>query len=238
MTVAAAREGRRRSPSTPAASPRRAFSFSHWRTSRAPGSFPRMLRRVFLFAAFGFGLVFAAAAEPAKPFSQTLSAEQKQRLGLAGLSPAQLADLDAAIGAYTRGETTAAVAVAVQQVEQQTAEKVQQAEKKAAVAAETAVADYKKKQEPGVIARTLESFKRKQDEEKRERFTAKVVGPFYGWSGRTYFPLENGQVWQQTGTESNELPKVMGAEVEIYRSNSGYWRLRYEGAWITVKRLQ
>ncbi len=197
-----------------------------------------MLRRAFLLAAFGLLSVFAAAAEPAKPFSQTLSAEQKQRLGLGGLSAAQLAELDAAIGAYTRGETTAAVAVAVQRVEQQTAEKVQQAEKKAAVAAETAVADYRKKQEPGAIARTLESFKRKQDEDKRERFTAKVVGPFYGWSGRTYFPLENGQVWQQTGTESNELPKVVGAEVEIYRSNSGYWRLRYDGAWITVKRLQ
>ncbi len=237
MTVAAA-PGRRRFPSTPAASPRRAFSFSHWRGPSAPGSFARMLRRAFLLAAFGLLSVFAAAAEPAKPFSQTLSAEQKQRLGLGGLSAAQLAELDAAIGAYTRGETTAAVAVAVQRVEQQTAEKVQQAEKKAAVAAETAVADYRKKQEPGVIARTLESFKRKQDEDKRERFTAKVVGPFYGWSGRTYFPLENGQVWQQTGTESNELPKVVGAEVEIYRSNSGYWRLRYDGAWITVKRLQ
>ncbi len=199
-----------------------------------------MSRRVFLLVALGFASVFAAAAaaEPPQPFSRTLSAEQKQRLGLAALTPAQLAELDAAIGAYTRGETTAAVAVAVQQVERQTAEKVQQAEKKAAVAAETAVADYRKKQEPGVIARTLETFKRKQDEEKRERFTAKVVGPFYGWSGRTYFPLENGQVWQQTGTESNELPKVVGAEVEIYRSNSGYWRLRYEGAWITVKRLQ
>ncbi len=237
MSVAAAR-GRRRPTSSPAAAPRRAFSFSHWHGRRGPGSFIRMLRRVFLFAALGFGSVFASAAEPVKPFSQTLSVEQKQRLGLGALTPAQLAELDAAIGAYTRGETTAAVAVAVQKVEQQTAEKVQQAEKKAAVAAETAVADYKKKQEPGVIARTLETFKRKQDEEKRERFTAKVVGPFYGWSGRTYFPLENGQVWQQTGTESNELPKVMGAEVEIYRSNSGYWRLRYDGAWITVKRLQ
>ena len=238
MTVAAAREGRSRSLSTPAASPRRAFLFSRWRARDAPGSFAAMLRRVFLLVAVAFASVAAVAAEPAKPFSQTLTAEQRQRLGLGALTPAQFAELDAAIGAYTRGETSAAVAVAVQKAEQQTAEKVQQAEQKAAVAAETAVADYKKKQEPGVIARTLESFKRKQDEEKRERFTAKVVGPFYGWSGRTYFPLENGQVWQQTGTESNELPKVMGAEVEIYRSNSGYWRLRYDGAWITVKRLQ
>jgi uncharacterized protein YegP (UPF0339 family) len=26
--------------------------------------------------------------------------------------------------------------------------------------------------------------------------------------------------------------------VEIYQSKNGYWRLRFEGAWITVRRLQ
>lgn len=179
-----------------------------------------------------------SAAEPAKPFSQTLSTAQRQRLGLGSLSPAQLAELDAAIAAYTRGETTVAVQQAVQQVERQTEQKVQQAEQKAAVAAESAVAEYRKKQEPGVIARTLESLKRKQEEERRERFTGRVVGVFRGWHGRTYFPLDNGQVWQQTGTEVNDLPPVQDAAVEIYKSGSGYWRLTYGGAWITVKRLQ
>jgi hypothetical protein len=71
-----------------------------------------------------------------------------------------------------------------------------------------------------------------------ERFTAVVVGPFRGWSGGTYFPLANGQVWRQVGTESNELPLREGAEVEIYQSRNGYWRLSFEGAWITVRRLQ
>ncbi len=182
--------------------------------------------------------VAAGAAENARPFSQTLSPEQRQRLGLGGLTPAQLAELDAAIGAYTRGETTVAVQQAVQQVERKTEEKVQQAEKKAAVAAETAVADYKKKQEPGVIARALDVFKGKQEESKGERFTSRVVGEFRGWSGGTYFPLENGQIWRQAGAESNVLPPVANAAVEIYRSSNGYWRLKYEGAWITVKRLQ
>ncbi|MSU49444.1 MAG: hypothetical protein EXS37_10225 [Opitutus sp.] len=191
----------------------------------------------------------AIAAEPARPFSQSLTAEQKQRLGLASLTPAQLAELDAAIGAYTRGEATVAVRQteqkteervqqAVQQAERKSQEKLQQAEKKAASAAEAAVTDYKKKQEPGVVARTLEIFKKKQEEDKRERFTARVVGPFRGWSGGTYFPLENGQVWKQTGTEMNELPLTQNAEVEIFQSKNGYWRLRYDSAWITVKRLQ
>lgn len=195
-----------------------------------------MLRVVFLWVSFLAAV--ASAAEPARPFSQTLTPEQKQRLGLAGLTVAQLAELDAAVGAYTRGETTTAVQQAVQRVERKSEEKIQQAEKKAAVAAEVAVADYKKQKEPGVVARALDGLKGRQQEEKRERFTGRVVGEFRGWNGGTYFPLENGQVWRQTGTDSNELPPVQNAEVEIYKSSNGYWRLKYEGAWITVKRLQ
>jgi hypothetical protein len=195
-----------------------------------------MLRHCFVLALLVASV--ALAAEATKPFSQTLTPEQRARLGLAGLSAAQLAELDAAVGAYTRGEATVAVQVAVEKVEQRTTEKIRQAEKQAAVAAEAAVADYKKKQEPGIIARSLEALKTKPAADKPDKFVARVVGPFYGWSGGTYFPLENGQVWRQAGTETNELPKVMNAEVEIYQSGNGYWRLRYDGAWITVKRLQ
>ncbi len=202
-----------------------------------------------LLVAFACVLSAHGATDP-RPFTQTLTNEQKQRLGVALLTAAELAELDAAVGAYTRGEATIAVQQAVaqverqaevkvqqavQQVEQQAEAKVQQAEKKAA---ETAVADYKKKEEPGVIARTLERLKTKQSEDTREQFTAKVAGVFRGWQGGTYFPLENGQVWRQAGTESNELAPVQNAEVEIFHSKNGYWRLKYGGDWITVKRLQ
>jgi hypothetical protein len=182
-----------------------------------------------------FAAATAVAAEPLAPFSQTLTLDQKQHLGLAGLSPGQLAALDAAVAAYTRGETTAAVQQAVKQVEQQSDQKVQQAQQKAA---ETAVAEYKKKQDPGVIARTLDAFKPREQAAKAPEFKSHVMGEFRGWSGGTYFPLENGQVWRQVGTEDVEMPPVQNAEVEIYQSGSGYWRLRYHGAWITVKRLQ
>jgi hypothetical protein len=186
----------------------------------------RRLSLLLIFAAAA-----AVAAETSVPFSQTLNADQKQRLGLAGLTPDQLNDLDAAIAAYTRGETTSAV----QQAEQRAEQKVLQAQQKAA---ETAIAEYKKKQEPGVIARTLDAFKHREEEAKVPEFKSHVVGQFRGWSGGTYFPLENGQVWRQVGTEDVEMPPVQNAEVEIYKSGSGYWRLRYNGAWITVKRLQ
>ena len=183
-------------------------------------------------------------AAEARSFSGSLTPAQKERLGLSGLTAVQWAELDALVGAHARGETAIAVQQAekqseqkVREVRQETEVKVQEARQQAAAAA---VADYRKKEEPGVIARTLEVFKRKQAEEKQqaERFAAKVVGPFRGWSGGTYFPLENGQVWRQVGSESYELPVVAGAEVEIFQSNNGYWRLRYDGAWITVKRVQ
>ena len=186
-------------------------------------------------AVLGLFVTVARAADEARPFSQTLSAAQQQALGLAALTPEQRVALDAAIAAYARGEKTVAVAAAVQQVERRAEEKVKQAEQKAAA---TAVEDYKKKSEPGVIARTLEKFKRTTEEAKVERITARVVGEFRGWQGGTYFPLENGQVWRQVGTDIYELPPVPQAEVEIVQSSNGYWRLKYGGGWITVKRLQ
>ncbi len=189
------------------------------------------MHRLLRLAALALGCALAVHAEDSRPFSQTLSPEQKARLGLSNLTAAQLAELDAAVSAYTHGET----AVVVQQVEKQADVRVQQAEKKAA---ETAVADYKKKQEPGVIARSLEIFKRREDEGRIQRFTAHVVGEFRGWQGGTYFPLDNGQVWRQSGAEAIEMPPEKNAEVEIYQSTNGYWRLKYHGAWITVKRLQ
>jgi hypothetical protein len=193
----------------------------------------KFLARVALLAC---SLVMAArAAETERPFLETLTAEQRQQLGLGALTPEQQAGLDAAVAAYLHGAKAAAVEQAVAQVQQQAQANAQLAEKKAA---ETAVAEYKKKQEPGVIARTLDLFKRKQEEDKRQRFTAHVVGEFRGWEGGTYFPLSDGQLWRQVGTDAYEVPPVKDAEVEFYQSKNGYWRMTYAGAWITVKRLQ
>ena len=186
-------------------------------------------------AVLGLFTTLARAADEPRPFSRSLSPAQQQALGLATLTPEQRVALDAAVAAYARGEKSVAVAAAVQQVERQAEAKVKQAEQQAAA---TAVADYKKKSEPGVIARTLEKFKRTTEEAKVERITARVVGEFRGWQGGTYFPLENGQVWRQVGTDIYELPPVPQAEVEIVPSSNGYWRLNYGGGWITVKRLQ
>ena len=167
-----------------------------------------------------FALFATVGLAGSDSFLGKLSPEQKRRMGLDQLSPAQLAELDEAVQQYRRD----GVVTAAQE------------------AAATAVAEYKKKEEPSVISRALDLFRRKQEEEKEQqvRFTATVVGKFTGWEGRTVFTLDNGQVWRQQGsdvyaTKSQENPAVL-----LYKAKSGHWRLQLieEGAWITVVRIK
>lgn len=158
----------------------------------------------------------------AEGFLGQLSPEQKQRLGLDQLTPAQRAELDAAIESYRRtGEVAAA-----------------------RMAAEAAVAEYRKQEEPGVISRALEVFKRNAEDRpaaEAERVTAVLQGKFTGWSGNTLFRLDNGQVWRQASTDNYYSKAREGVPVVLYKSASGYWRLRVlddEGAWVTVRRVQ
>lgn len=179
-----------------------------------------------------------AVAEPGKGFLSTLSAEQRARLGLDQLSPEQLALLDSAVESY-RGAATTEVAkeVAVAAVEEykKTAESavIQQA-------AAAAVEEYKKTKEPSVVARALDALRRRHAEEQQERITARLVGRFDGWDGQTLFRLDNGQTWRQAAADVYDHKPAEDVAVVVYRSASGYWRLRVlddKGAWVTVKRV-
>ena len=69
-----------------------------------------------------------------------------------------------------------------------------------------------------------------------EEITTRFSGLFDGWSGKTRFPLENGQEWRQI--ESGKL--VVGSpmsnpQVTLKRGFSGVWRLQVEGYNSTVK---
>ncbi len=165
-------------------------------------------------------LGFASRLSAAPSFSESLTAAERERLGLSALSPAQLAALDVAVAAFRAAPLVA----------KEGAPSIPSAPLVPRVAPAA-------QPDPAPVVSAAARASRPAGTEV-ERFTARVVGEFRGWSGGTYFPLENGQVWRQVGSESNELPPSRGAVVEIYPSGSGYWRLRYEGAWITVRRLQ
>lgn len=172
---------------------------------------------IFVLAIAGAHSLLAAG------FLDQLTPEQRKRMGLDQLNAGQLAELGAAVEGYRR---TGEVAAAQQ-------------------AAATAVAEYKQKEEPGVISRALEIF-RKSDRQgapgpAEERITAVLPGKFTGWSGNTLFRLDNGQVWRQASTDSYYSKARENVPVVIYKSPNGYWRLRVlddEGAWVTVRRVQ
>lgn len=164
-------------------------------------------------------LVMLAAASPATraDFLATLPPEEVKRLGLDRLTPEERAAVDAAVEQYCKTHE----AKATQQ------------------AAAAAVVEYKAKQEPAAIARAVGAEKQKLDEERIERFKSHILGRFTGWGGRTFFALENGQVWQQVGSEVYYLSPVENPEIEVRKAPSGYYRLYLsEGVWVTVKRVR
>jgi hypothetical protein len=165
------------------------------------------------------GLLLLAVAGPARPagFLDSLTPEQKKQMGLDALTTAQAAAINDAVAHYQAGN----VAALTQQ------------------AAATAVADYKAKQEPVVVAHAVNVARQRLAEDNQERVACHIRGSFNGWSGGTLFPMDNGQVWQQTGSEVYYTPPVEDAIVELRKASSGYHRLYLsDGRWITVKRVR
>jgi len=73
----------------------------------------------------------------------------------------------------------------------------------------------------------------------REQFTATIKGHFTGWTGRTVFELDNGQVWKQNSGGSYRV-SMDDPTVVIYPAAFGSWRLRLEktGPSIGVERVK
>lgn len=150
-------------------------------------------------------------------FLATLSPEKNRALGLDHLTPEQAAAIDAAIEDYLKPHTAAATRQA----------------------ATAAVEEYKVKQQPGVIARAMNVFKQREEEDRVEKFATKIIGRFTGWGGHTLFALDNGQVWQQAGSEVYYTSPVENPESEIRKAPSGHFRLYLaDGTWVTVNRVR
>lgn len=67
----------------------------------------------------------------------------------------------------------------------------------------------------------------------------RILPPFTGWTGRTIFTMENGQVWQQR-MDGNYAFKGTDTRVVITRGAFGLDRMRLveSGRWIGVKRIK
>jgi hypothetical protein len=164
-----------------------------------------------------FALLVVVVTPARASFLSSLSPEKKQELGLAGLTPEQAAGVDAAVEGYLQPQTAAV----------------------AKKAADTAVIEYRAKQEPVIVEQAVTKAKQREAEDRVEKFSSKIIGRFSGWGGQTLFALDNGQVWQQTGSEVYSVNPVENPLVEIRRAPSGHHRLYLpDGTWITVKRVR
>ena len=189
-----------------------------------------VMRQLTLFL---LGVVLAPLAI-GQSFEDQLSSAEQEMIGLDKLTISERAALFEVIERYKNTGVTAAVA----EVENKAQEEKAQAVAAAAVAA---VDDYKKTEEPGMVAKALEVFKKEEAERQRERFTSVIVGKFRGWEGNTSFHLENGEVWRQTNNDRFYPKAAENVPVAIYKSGSGYYRLQIldeKSAWVTVKRVR
>lgn len=172
------------------------------------------------------GCVWAAGALAARGaeenFTRTVRAEDFAAAGLAKLTPAELARLDALVRDFGSGALVAARAAA-EAAEARAAQAVaetQAAEAKAMAAAKP------KKSGAGLLARARDVFapEPKGDEPVME---SRLKGEFNGWEGRVIFTLENGTRWRVANAASYYCPAIASPQVRITPAGMG-------GFWMTV----
>lgn len=64
---------------------------------------------------------------------------------------------------------------------------------------------------------------------------SRIPGQFKGWSGRTQFVLENGQVWEGLADSGSLSVNLVDPEVRIKKGLFGTWYLSVEGYNTTAK---
>lgn len=167
-------------------------------------------------------------------FEDQLSPAEQESIGLGRLTAQERIALFEAIERYKNTGITAAVKEVESKAEEEKAQAI-------AAAEVAAVDDYKKNEEPGMVAKALEIFKKEEAKKQRERFTSVIKGKFRGWDGNTTFYLENGEVWRQSNNDRYYPKAAENVPVAIYKSGSGYYRLQIlddRGPWVTVKRIR
>jgi nucleoid-associated protein YgaU len=188
-------------------------------------------------------------------FSQAVRAEDFSAAGLAKLSPAELARLDALVRDYKSGallaarreaaaaeraraaaEARAAKAAAEAQAAQAAAEARAAQLAAAAEAAKQAAAKAEaKKSEGGLLARA-KALLPAGTEVEYAAVESRIVGEFTGWEARTVFTLENGQRWQVANRDEGYFcPPIKNPAVKITPGALNSFWLVIEGVKPRVK---
>jgi len=137
-------------------------------------------------------------------FTEMMSDEELASAGLDALTPEQQAALNELFRKYTKQE--------IKTVREE--------------AKQEAIAEIAKDDKSGFMG--LEQITNWIDFNSPELIETSIVGPFKGWTGNTFFKLENGQVWKQRDGGKVNYRKSMNPKVEIFKTIGGY-RMRVEG---------
>lgn len=140
-------------------------------------------------------------------FLRSLTPEQRESAGLSKLSPEELARLDRLLLERDAARTAASPVAA------------------------TPVGGKRPNWLTALI--TLEKTNREPDA--AEAIESRLVGDYDGWSGRTSFKLENGQIWQQVSGGQRIDKKRSSPAVKVYPGVLGAYWLEVEGIRERVK---
>lgn len=183
------------------------------------------------------GITGYAGAQPTADFVTGLSDAERAAIGLAEMSPAQQAALEQAVARYVAGRSAAAVESALDEKEQALAATTERL-----VAAEAELA-----QQRAEVAAVQEREKSSLLERARVLLTpgtqieyatvnSHLREEFRGWNEGTLLRLENGQVWQVTGTKDYWSPRRdAGLAVTIEPGSFGSFFMKIEGVKSTPK---
>ena len=180
------------------------------------------------------GLVLAVGVRAQGDFTGTLTPAERAAAGLDKLTPEELARLKAIVERYKSGE----VAVVQQQAEAQVAtvrqeahQKVEAAEAKVReVEQKSAAAPESPKAKVPAWVGALAILKRTGDApNKAEAVESRIEGEFTGWRRGTVFKLENGQVWQQAGSDDYVGVRIPSPKVRVFPGMLGSYWMEIEG---------
>jgi hypothetical protein len=140
--------------------------------------------------------------------------EELEATGVADLSGRELKALNAWLLKFSRGEvgTTGVTATAASSAQSEPAP-VQS--KTASVHSEPAPV------EATDVPPSIDNFEQQQ---KPGDIYSRIVGEFTGWTGKTRFPLENGQIWEQR-KGWRWRTKLDSPEVRIYKNFTGAYEM-------------
>lgn len=154
-------------------------------------------------------------------FARNLTPEEIRASGLAKLTPQELAQLEKLIEGYKTGTLEKPAAV------------VQNPAAMAAPAPETrpAPAGRGDKKLPDWVGALITLKRSEQSPSKVEPLESRIAGDFEGWSGRTNFKLENGQVWTQVNKDDTYVytPALKFPKVKIVPAAFGTFMMEVEG---------